>query len=163
MITYQSLVDHELRFIWISGVSEGVNINDVIGNHPWNLAVDKDANRKLWQAAADLPTLSWYDLWEPADCPAKVFFTVTRRVAARGVLLSVNHYEFPAEFATLSPAEKETLKALGAGDSVKQIAADHWVTESTIRSNIARIRSKMSLYSKEQIALLAFHYQAAMR
>lgn len=161
VITYLSLINHDLVRVWISDVAEGMRISDVVGRHPWE--VSGNYQEKEWRKAAGRERHCWELAWEPDGIPPKVFFTTTRRVDTDGILLIASHCEFPIEFRDLSPAERLTLAGIGSGESIKQLAADQSVSESTIRSNVARIRDKMSLYTKEQISLLAFQYWSSTR
>lgn len=61
-------------------------------------------------------------------------------------------------FDTLSPKEREVLRALAAGRSAQEIADDTYLSVKTVRSHIEAIRSKLNVRS--QLAAVALAREA---
>jgi DNA-binding NarL/FixJ family response regulator len=55
----------------------------------------------------------------------------------------------------LTVREREVLAALGAGLSNAQIAADLYIGETTVKTHVSRVLTKLHLQSRVQAAIVA--------
>jgi DNA-binding NarL/FixJ family response regulator len=62
----------------------------------------------------------------------------------------------PPELEQLSPREIETLTALARGDSNAEIAAQLYLSESTIKTHVASILRKLELRDRVQVVVWAY-------
>lgn len=55
----------------------------------------------------------------------------------------------------LTPREKEVLKCVALGKSNKEIAADFYITEKTVKTHVSNILGKLGLTARTQAAIIA--------
>lgn len=64
-----------------------------------------------------------------------------------------------ADFELLTPREKDVLEQITLGKSNKEIAADLFITEKTVKTHVSSILSKLDLHDRTQAAILAMKNQ----
>lgn len=64
-----------------------------------------------------------------------------------------------ADFEQLTPREKDVLEQISLGKSNKEIAADLFITEKTVKTHVSSILSKLDLHDRTQAAILAMKNQ----
>lgn len=62
----------------------------------------------------------------------------------------------PAELATLTPREVEVLRLIARGLSNQDLAGELHLTESTVKTHVARILTKLGLNSRTQAVVAAY-------
>jgi DNA-binding NarL/FixJ family response regulator len=62
----------------------------------------------------------------------------------------------PAALATLSPRENEVFRLIARGHSNQQIARDLVVGETTVKTHVTRILTKLDLRDRVQVVVLAY-------
>ena len=62
----------------------------------------------------------------------------------------------PAELATLTPRELEVLRLVAGGLSNHDLANELHLTESTVKTHVARILAKLRLSSRTQAVVTAY-------
>jgi DNA-binding NarL/FixJ family response regulator len=82
--------------------------------------------------------------------------SVTRRVIDRMAQQPAPELEDQARLEELTPREREVLTLVARGLSNREIASELVVEESTIRSHIRRILSKLDLRDRIQIVIFAY-------
>lgn len=68
-----------------------------------------------------------------------------------------------AALDSLSPREREVLVALAAGRSNRQLAADLRVKESTVKTHVNRLLTKLALRSRTEAAAFAYQLGVVQR
>ena len=81
--------------------------------------------------------------------------TVTRRLIERFANLGEPEAP-PAEMASLTGRELETLRLLARGLSNAEIAAQFVVSEHTVKTHVARVLSKLDLRDRTQAVIVAY-------
>lgn len=69
------------------------------------------------------------------------------------VTLSVEEEEYNLD--VLTPREKEVLEYIALGKSNKEIAADFFITEKTVKTHVSNILGKLGLTARTQAAIIA--------
>ncbi len=97
----------------------------------------------------------------PKDCAFTELVTAIREVHAGQVYLSptisrvvVSDYQnrnHPRDEQPLTPREREILKYIAEGKSVKEIAADLGLSQKTVETHRQRIMEKLSLFSVAEL------------
>ena len=64
----------------------------------------------------------------------------------------------PAVLADLTNRERDVLRDLGYGKNNKEIAADLFITEGTVKNHVSNIISKLELRDRTQAAVFAVRY-----
>jgi len=67
----------------------------------------------------------------------------------------------PPEIKLLTARENEVLKLVAQGMNNREIAAELFITEPTVKTHISNIMHKLNLRDRVEIALFAFQYQLA--
>ena len=80
--------------------------------------------------------------------------TVTRRLIEEFV--AVRHAPVPAGMQELTGRERETFMSLARGLSNAEIAAEHVVSEATVKTHVASVLSKLGLRDRVQAVVLAY-------
>jgi DNA-binding NarL/FixJ family response regulator len=62
----------------------------------------------------------------------------------------------PAALATLSPRENEVFRLIARGNSNQQIASHLVVSETTVKTHVTRILTKLGLRDRVQVVVLAY-------
>lgn len=70
-----------------------------------------------------------------------------------------NSQELPPALESLSPREKEVLSLIAKGANNKEIAAELFISERTVKAHITSILSQLNLRDRTQAAILAFRYK----
>lgn len=83
---------------------------------------------------------------------------VTRRLIDRFVS-AARPGEPPRELATLTARELDVLKLLARGRSNKEIAADLYVSEGTVKTHVGRILTKLDLRDRTQAVVYAYQHR----
>ncbi|MFJ7746500.1 response regulator [Peribacillus sp. NPDC097295] len=65
---------------------------------------------------------------------------------------------FPAVLTDLTNRERDVLRDLGFGKNNKEIAADLFITEGTVKNHVSSIISKLELRDRTQAAVFAVRY-----
>ena len=66
--------------------------------------------------------------------------------------------ELPPAIKSLSPREKEVLSLIAKGANNKEIAAELYISERTVKAHITSILSQLNLRDRTQAAILASRY-----
>lgn len=56
----------------------------------------------------------------------------------------------------LTPRETEVLQLIGSGLSTNEIAGRLWLSESTVKTHVKRVMSKLALTSRAQAVVVAY-------
>ena len=80
--------------------------------------------------------------------------TVTRRMIEE--FAGVRHAPMPPGFEELTSRERETLLLLARGLSNAEIAAEHVVSEATVKTHVAGVLGKLGLRDRIQAVVLAY-------
>ena len=70
-----------------------------------------------------------------------------------------NSQELPPALESLSPREKEVLSLIAKGANNKEIAAELFISERTVKAHVTSILSQLNLRDRTQAAILAFRYK----
>jgi DNA-binding NarL/FixJ family response regulator len=82
--------------------------------------------------------------------------SVTRRVIAEFAGRPDNHPVPPRGYADLTDREREVLELMARGMSNAEIAAHLVVSETTVKTHVARVLSKLNLRDRVQAVVLAY-------
>lgn len=82
--------------------------------------------------------------------------SVTRRLIHHFAQSLQPHASPPADFAALTPRELEVLHQIARGLSNREIARELFVEESTVRTHVTRILTKLGLRDRVQAVVLAY-------
>ncbi len=80
---------------------------------------------------------------------------ITRRLMDRAVAESGTQAHALAQFADLTPREREVVLGVGRGETNAEIAARLFMSVATVKSHITHILTKLDATNRTQIALLA--------
>ena len=80
--------------------------------------------------------------------------TVTRRLIEE--FAGTRHAPVPDGFAELTARERETLMLVARGLSNAEIAAEHVVSEATVKTHVAHVLAKLGLRDRVQAVVLAY-------
>ena len=81
---------------------------------------------------------------------------VTHRLILRFAAAARNTGDTPPELAELTPRELDVLRLIARGRSNAEIASDLVVEESTVKSHVGRILTKLGLRDRVQAVVLAY-------
>ncbi len=81
---------------------------------------------------------------------------VTHRLILRFAAAARNTGDTPRELAELTPRELDVLRLIARGRSNAEIASDLVVEESTVKSHVGRILTKLGLRDRVQAVVLAY-------
>ncbi len=81
--------------------------------------------------------------------------SITRRLIEQFVAPGIRT-ERPAAFDELSPRELEVYQLLARGQSNREIATELFVSETTVKTHVARILTKLDLRDRVQAVVLAY-------
>ena len=79
---------------------------------------------------------------------------VTRRLIEE--FAGSRHAQVPAGFGELTPRERETFMLVARGLSNAEIAAEHVVSEATVKTHVAHVLAKLELRDRVQAVVLAY-------
>jgi len=79
---------------------------------------------------------------------------VTRRMIEQ--FADVHHAPVPDGYAELTPRERETFLLVARGLSNAEIAAEHVVSEATVKTHVAHVLAKLGLRDRVQAVVLAY-------
>jgi len=82
--------------------------------------------------------------------------SVTRRLIETYVRRPPPGGETPAELSQLTDRELEVLRAVGRGRSNSEIAAELFVAETTVKTHVNRLFSKLAVRDRVQAVVLAY-------
>jgi DNA-binding NarL/FixJ family response regulator len=82
--------------------------------------------------------------------------SVTRRVIDRMAQQPVPELSAQSKLDMLTPREREVLELIARGLSNREIAAQLFVEESTVRTHVKRIQMKLGLRDRVQIVIFAY-------
>jgi RNA polymerase sigma factor (sigma-70 family) len=82
--------------------------------------------------------------------------SVTRRVIDRMAQQPVPELAAQSKLDELTPREREVLELVARGLSNREIAAQLFVEESTVRTHVKRIQMKLGLRDRVQIVIFAY-------
>ena len=80
--------------------------------------------------------------------------TVTRRLIEE--FAGTRHAPVPDGFAELTARERETFMLVARGLSNAEIAAEHVVSEATVKTHVAHVLAKLGLRDRVQAVVLAY-------
>jgi DNA-binding NarL/FixJ family response regulator len=80
--------------------------------------------------------------------------TVTRRLIEE--FAGARHAPVPDGFAELTARERETFMLVARGLSNAEIAAEHVVSEATVKTHVAHLLAKLDLRDRVQAVVLAY-------
>jgi len=96
----------------------------------------------------------------PPEQLAAALHTVTRRLIAHFTATS-RAPRPPEAFAQLTPREVEVLRLLATGLSNAEIAAALFVAETTVKTHVARLLTKLGLRDRVQAVVFAYQHGIA--
>ena len=67
--------------------------------------------------------------------------------------------DIPAEFARLTPREKEVLQLIATGHSNREIAVELYITERTVKNHVNSILRSLNLRDRTQAAIFANNFR----
>lgn len=82
--------------------------------------------------------------------------SITRRLIEQFCRTPTSRGGVPAEVASLSSREREVLGLVGRGLSNTEIATELFVAETTVKTHVARILTKLGLRDRAQAVVLAY-------
>jgi DNA-binding NarL/FixJ family response regulator len=82
--------------------------------------------------------------------------SITRRLIEAFTATAPVAPEMPHELEHLSPREAEVLQLLARGRSNQEIADELFVAETTVKSHVARILTKLDLRDRVQAVVFAY-------
>ena len=87
---------------------------------------------------------------EPMLSPA-----VTRRLMRRAVVQETASHQARAQLDSLSPRERDVVRAIAEGQTNAEIATSLFMSVPTVKAHVTHILTKLALTNRTQIALLA--------
>ena len=82
--------------------------------------------------------------------------TVTRRLIEDAVARVRRPRREPAELASLTPRERETVEQVSTGRSNAEIAEVLFISEETVKTHVRRVLQKLRLRDRAQVVVYAF-------
>ena len=82
--------------------------------------------------------------------------TVTRRLIEDAVARVRRPRREPAELASLTPRERETVEQVATGRSNAEIAEVLFISEETVKTHVRRVLQKLRLRDRAQVVVYAF-------
>ncbi len=82
--------------------------------------------------------------------------TVTRRLIEDAVARVRRPRREPAELASLTPRERETVEQVSTGRSNAEIAEGLFISEETVKTHVRRVLQKLRLRDRAQVVVYAF-------
>ena len=82
--------------------------------------------------------------------------TVTRRLIEDAVARVRRPRREPAELASLTPRERETVEQVATGRSNAEIAEVSFISEETVKTHVRRVLQKLRLRDRAQVVVYAF-------
>lgn len=82
--------------------------------------------------------------------------SITRRLVEQFCAAPANQGSVPAELGALTAREREVLVLVGRGRSNTEIASELFVAETTVKTHVARILTKLGLRDRAQAVVAAY-------
>ena len=82
--------------------------------------------------------------------------TVTKRLIEAAVTNERRPRREPAELASLTPRERETVEQVATGRSNAEIARALFISEETVKTHVRRVLQKLSLRDRAQVVVYAY-------
>ncbi len=102
-------------------------------------------------------------LFAPAYRDMTFHFVVLTWVKDSSTPILFQAWQFPPELPNLSKRERQTMWLLGKGCCIREIAEKLSVAESTIRSNLERIKRKLDVSTMTDLLFVARDYREAIK
>ena len=164
-----SLLDRDFRYLSVAPRNRTrpcPSANELLGTHPWDHGGTPEQHKELKAIPEKIPNrrdrMTIGNLWKYKGSDTQFFrFADVHRVSEGVVEFAAHAWLFPPEIATLTPAEARYLSLAGQGNGNRSIREVTGLAMTTLRSQAASIRNKLSLDDLDQLAVFARLYCAA--
>lgn len=156
---YRAVLDPDLRFVFATDFPYE-SCACMLNQHPWtvlesiNAVVDDDIPAR-WKACLEHSEQCWC-----LTVNSQFFVTIVRKFSDGYYLDS---WSFPSGVADLSQREAKTLRCLGTLLDIQAVARKLEISVSTVRTYLQRIQMKTGGIDRNEMLLLAVHYDNAKR
>lgn len=159
------LVDKDLRIVGKTRFPRGAAAQSILGRHPWQLFIRKDAPRvelAFTRASRRGQRRQVEATAAPRFGGRRVRLVIQPFLSAKKndnlLHLTFTAYEVPDDVATLTKRKREVCRLIGQGLSTAQIARKLHISLSGVESHRQQIRQKVGLSDNTKLVVWCARY-----